>query len=74
MADAGSDSQTTGFVAFQHRDFRFVCIFGKANEERYMSPIVQAPSLIIHSKDVVFDDANILYTQGFALNRVGWVK
>jgi peptide/nickel transport system substrate-binding protein len=49
-------------------------IFGKANEERYMSPIVQAPSLIIHSKDLVFDDANILYTQGFALNRVGWVK
>jgi hypothetical protein len=39
-----------------------------------MSPIVQAPSLIIHSKDLVFDDANILYTQGFALNRVGWVK
>jgi peptide/nickel transport system substrate-binding protein len=49
-------------------------IFGKANAERYMSPIVQAPSLIIHSKDLVFDDANILYTQGIALNRVGWVK
>jgi peptide/nickel transport system substrate-binding protein len=49
-------------------------IFGKANEERYMSPIVQAPSLIIHSKDLVFDDINILYTQGIALNGVGWVK
>ena len=49
-------------------------IFGKANEERYMSPIVQFPSLIIHSKDLVFEDANILYTQGFALNRVSWAK
>jgi len=49
-------------------------IFGKANEERYMSPIVQFPSLIIHNKDLVFDTAPILYTQGFALNQVGWVK
>jgi hypothetical protein len=49
-------------------------IFGKANEERYMSPIVQFPSLIIHNKDLVFDTAPILYTQGFELNQVGWVK
>ena len=49
-------------------------IFGKANEERYMAPIVQAPSLIVHSKNLVFDEANILYTQGFALNRVGRAK
>ena len=49
-------------------------IFGKANKERYMAPIVQAPSLIVHSKDLAFDEANILYTQGFALNRVGRAK
>ncbi len=49
-------------------------IFGKANEERYMSPIVQFPSLIVHSKYLVFENANILYTQGFALNLISWTK
>jgi ABC-type transport system substrate-binding protein len=49
-------------------------IFGKANAERYISPIVQAPSIIIHHKDVVVEDARILYIQGFALNHVSWVK
>ena len=49
-------------------------IFGKANQERYISPVVQFPSLIVHSKDLVFEDANILYTQGFALNRMSWTK
>lgn len=49
-------------------------LFGKANAERYISPIIPAPSLIVHHKDVVMEDVRILYVQGFAMNYMRWAK
>jgi peptide/nickel transport system substrate-binding protein len=49
-------------------------VFEIANAERYISPVIPAPSLIVHHKDVTFDPAPIIYAQGFAFNQMGWVK
>jgi peptide/nickel transport system substrate-binding protein len=49
-------------------------LFGKANAERYISPVIPAPSLIVHHKDVVMEDVRIIYVQGFALNYMSWAK
>jgi ABC-type transport system substrate-binding protein len=49
-------------------------IFGIANAESYIAPVIPAPSLIVHHKDVAFDNIPIIYGQGFAFNQMGWVK
>jgi len=49
-------------------------IFSAVNAERYMAPVIPAPSLIVHHKDVTFDPAPIIYAQGFAFNQMGWAK
>jgi peptide/nickel transport system substrate-binding protein len=49
-------------------------IFGIANAERYIAPVIPAPSLIVHHKDLTFDNIPIIYGQGFAFNQMGWVK
>ncbi len=49
-------------------------IFGIANAERYIAPVIPAPSLIVHHKDLTIDNTPIIYGQGFAFNQMGWVK
>ena len=49
-------------------------LFGIANAERYIAPLIPAPSLIVHTKDLAIDNIPIIYAQGFAFNQMGWVK
>ena len=49
-------------------------LFGIANAERYIAPLIPAPSLIVHTKDLVFDNTPIIRGQGFGFNQMGWVK
>ena len=49
-------------------------IFGIANAERYIAPVIPAPSLIVHHKDLAIDNIPIIYGQGFSFNQMGWVK
>ena len=49
-------------------------IFGIVNTERYIAPVIPAPSLIVHHKDLSIDKTPIIYGQGFAFNQMGWVK
>jgi peptide/nickel transport system substrate-binding protein len=49
-------------------------IFSIANAERYIAPVIPAPSLIVHHKDLTIDNIPIIYGQGFAFNQMGWTK
>ena len=49
-------------------------LFNRVAEERYTAAVVQFPSIVVQSQDLIFEDARILYTQGFALNRISWAK
>lgn len=49
-------------------------LFGTVNAERYIAPLIPAPSLIVHHKDLSIDNIPIIYGQGFAFNQMGWVK
>ena len=49
-------------------------LFGIANAERYIAPLIPAPSLIVHHKDLTIDNIPIIYGQGFAFNQMGWVR
>ena len=49
-------------------------LFGMVNAERYIAPLIPAPSLIVHTKDLAFDTTPIIRGQGFGFNQMGWAK
>jgi peptide/nickel transport system substrate-binding protein len=48
-------------------------LFDRVTEERYGMPLVELPSIIVQSKDLVID-TNHTKPEGFLFNRISWVK
>jgi len=55
------------------REALYAKIFDKANEERYIMPLVEFPAIMVMSKELAVDP-NHMKPEGFLMNRLSWVK